>query len=74
MEDQQTFTKKRSESLTREEYKALKAYRKQFTTEIDCALSLRIDRGVLGRVLLTGSGSPDSIDKIRVGIKNGSQK
>lgn len=71
MEDQQTFTRKRSESLTRDELKSLKAYRKQFDTEVACAASLRIDRNVLCRVLLTGSGSPETIEKIRVGIKNG---
>lgn len=72
MEDQQTFTKRKSESLTKEEYKSLKAYRKLYDTEVACAASLRIDRGVLGRVLLTGSGSPETIEKIRAGLKNGS--
>lgn len=65
MNDPQTFKKKKSEPLTRDEYKSLKAYRKRFSTEVDCAASLRVDRGVLGRVMLTGSGSPETIEKIR---------
>lgn len=71
MVDQQTFTKKRSESLTKDEYKALKAYRKKFETDVACAASLRVDRNVLCRCLLTGSAHPDTIEKLRQGLKTG---
>lgn len=68
MEDQQTFTKKRSESLTKDEHRALKAYRKQFDKEVHCATALRMDRNVLCRVLLKGSGAPETIEKIRIAL------
>lgn len=72
MEAQQTTLKpKRSEPLTRDEIKALKAYRKQFKTEVACAVSLGMDRTVLGYVLLKGSGAPETIQKIRQGLKTG---
>lgn len=66
-----TVTRSRkSERLTKEELKALKSYRKRFDTQVDCAVSIGIDRLVLGRVLLVGSGAPDSIEKIRSVINN----
>lgn len=61
-----TITRSRkSEKLTAEEKKALKQYRKGFDTEVDCAVSIGIDRLVLNRVLLIGSASPATIEKIR---------
>lgn len=64
-----TITRKRkSEKLTAEERKALKQYRKGFDTEVDCAVEIGIDRLVLNRVMLVGSGSPDTIEKIRKAI------
>jgi hypothetical protein len=51
--------------LTASELKKLKAYRKGFYTEVDCAVSIGIDRLVLNRVMLVGSGAPKSIEKIR---------
>lgn len=61
-----TITKSRkSEKLTAEERKALKQYRKEFDTEVDCAVSIGIDRLVLNRVLLIGSASPATVEKIR---------
>jgi predicted DNA-binding protein (UPF0251 family) len=61
-------TKRRSVKLIPDELKALKAYRKQFDTEVECAESIGIKREVLGRVMLLGSGSPETIDKIRAVI------
>lgn len=58
-----------SVSLTKEEWTALKQYRKDFVTEVQCALSIGIDRNVLSRIISLGSGSPDSINKIRETIK-----
>lgn len=63
-----TTRKRKSEPLTKDEYTALKQYRKTFHTEIDCAEAIGISREVLGRVLLVGSGSPETIEKIRAAI------
>lgn len=64
-----TITRKRkSEKLTTDERKALKLYRKGFDTEVACAVSIGIDRLVLNRIMMTGSGSPESIEKIRTAI------
>lgn len=58
-----------SVSLTKEEMKALNQYRKGFVTEVECALSIGIDRNVLSRIMTFGSGSPDSVEKIKSSIK-----
>lgn len=64
-----TITRSRkSERLTAEERKALKAFRKTFNTEVDCAVAIGIDRLVLNRVLLIGSASPATITKIRAAL------
>lgn len=64
-----TITKSRkSEKLTPEERKALKQYRKGFDTEVDCAVAIGIDRLVLNRVLLIGSASPATVEKIRAAL------
>lgn len=60
-----------SVSLTKEEWAALKLYRKNFITEVQCAVEIGIDRNVLNRILALGSGSPDSINKIREAINVG---
>jgi len=61
-----TMTRKRkSEALTEAEHAALKQYRTGFNTEVECAISIGIDRVVLNRVLAIGSGSPDTIKKVR---------
>jgi hypothetical protein len=59
---------RKSERLTTDEKKALKQYRKGFITEVDCAVSIGIDRLVLNRVLLIGSASPATIEKIRAAL------
>lgn len=64
-----TITKSRkSERLNAEERKALKQYRKGFDTEVDCAVAIGIDRLVLNRVLLIGSASPATVEKIRAAL------
>jgi hypothetical protein len=64
-----TITRSRkSEKLTPDERKALKLYRKKFDTEVDCAISIGIDRLVLNRVLLIGSASPGTVEKIRAAL------
>lgn len=61
-----TITRNRkSEPLAEAEQNALKLYRERFTTEVDCAASIGIDRLVLNRVMMVGSGSPVTIKKIK---------
>lgn len=64
--------KKRRKSvlLTKEEIRALKDFKKPFNTDIECAEALGIDRAVMLRILLVGSGSPENIEKIRVALGN----
>jgi uncharacterized protein YnzC (UPF0291/DUF896 family) len=57
--------KRKSEALTEAEHAALKQYRTGYNTEVECALSIGIDRVVLNRVLAVGSGSPETIKKVR---------
>jgi hypothetical protein len=57
-----------SVALTTKEMTALKQYREGFVTEVECALSIGIDRNVLNRIATFGSGSPDKIEKIKVAI------
>jgi predicted DNA-binding protein (UPF0251 family) len=57
-----------SVSLTKSELSALKEYRKGFITEVQCALEIGIDRNVLNRIISFGSGSPDSIEKIKAAL------
>jgi hypothetical protein len=68
MSTETATTSRKSIKLTKEELRSLKAYRKKFATEVDCAISIGIDRLVLNRVLLVGSCSQATIDKIRVSI------
>jgi len=63
-----TTSSRKSEKLTAEEKKALKQYRKGYDTEVDCAVSIGIDRLVLNRVLLIGSASPATVEKIRTAL------
>lgn len=69
----ETITKKKSESLTRAERKSLREYRKQFDTDVACAGAIGIDRNVLVRVMLAGSGAPDTIERIRAIINKDSE-
>jgi DNA-binding phage protein len=60
--------KKKSEPLSKVELAALKSYVKRFHAIIDCAEAVGISREVLTRVTIVGSGSPETIAKIRVAI------
>lgn len=55
-------------ALTAKEKEALKQYREKFDTEVECALSIGIDRNVLNRISAFGSGSPDKVKKIQTAI------
>lgn len=57
-----------SVALTAKEKAALKQYREGFSTEVECAISIGIDRNVLNRISTFGSGSPDKVKKIREAI------
>lgn len=63
-----TVRRKKSEELTKDQRKALRQYRTKFDTSVACATSIGIDRNVLERVLLAGSGAPETISKIREAI------
>lgn len=59
------YKKLKSVPLTPEELESLREYRTGFDSEVACALSLGVDRLVLNRVMLVGSGSELYIKKIR---------
>lgn len=66
METETAVPKRRkSVLLTKEEHRALKAFRKTFNTGVECSEVLGIDRAVMERILLVGSGSPENIEKVR---------
>ena len=55
----------RSVELSEEEKKALAKHRKKYNTEVDAAIALGLDRAVMNRVMLVGSGSEATVTKIR---------
>jgi hypothetical protein len=57
--------KRRSESLTPEEFRAFKKYLNTFPTKLDAALTIGISRPTLNLVIIRGSGHPDTIKAIR---------
>jgi predicted DNA-binding protein (UPF0251 family) len=57
--------KRKTEKLTPEEFKALKKYVLSFHTVVDAAFAIGIHRNTLDMVVIKGSGSPETIDKIR---------
>ncbi len=61
-------TERKSIRLEKSELTRLKKFRAAYNTGVECAAAIDIDRNVLDRVLLTGSGSPTSIGKIRSAI------
>lgn len=60
---------KRSIKLSQDEKKALRDFCYTFSTEVDCALAIGIDRNVLARVRQVGSGSENTITKIREALQ-----
>ena len=58
-------SKRRSVPLTEKEVVRFNKYVASFNTIIECAESIGIHRNVLDRIILTHSGSPESIEKIR---------
>jgi hypothetical protein len=66
---EQSFRKRKSVQLSKEEVAGLKKYRRGFNTVTECAISIGIDRNVLDRVLLTSSGAPETIEKIKAALQ-----
>jgi hypothetical protein len=58
----------RSEKLTGGEKRLLKAWFNKQRTGEDAAVAMDINRGSLNRIMITGSGSPDNIKKVRAVI------
>lgn len=56
---------RKSEKFTKEEYSALVKWVNSQLTKIDAGELLGISRQTLDRVLITKSGSPDTVNKIR---------
>jgi hypothetical protein len=57
--------KRKRDVLTKDEHKALLKYVKSFPTIIDAAFTIGIHRNVLDLVMIKGSGSPETISKIK---------
>lgn len=65
-----TVRKRKSEAFTPEEYKMFKQYVKSFSTKLDCMAALQITMPTLDRIMLKGTGRPDTIEKIRVAMQS----
>lgn len=61
--------KRRSESMTPEEHEAFKNFFQSFPTKVDAEIHFSLSRQVLDLVAIKGSGSPDTIKKIRKQLK-----
>lgn len=57
--------KRKSERLSNDELRLLKKYVASFPTVIDAALAIGIHRNTLDIILIKGSGSPESVGKIK---------
>lgn len=64
----ETVVNKKTEALTKIEKKALKEYRKNFKSDVECANAIGIDRNVLIRVMAFGSAHPATVAKIRLAL------
>lgn len=65
----QIIKPKRSISLSEDEINTLKVFHKRFPTEVELALKIGIDRNVLSRVIQVGSGSQNTVTRIRKFLK-----
>lgn len=61
----QTERKRKSEKLSKDEHKALLRFVKSQPTIVDAAEQITIHRNVLDLVMIKGSGSPETIQKVR---------
>ena len=56
---------RKSAKIEANEIKALKAFRKRFTSEVECAEAIGISRMVFNRMLLVGSASQSTVELVR---------
>lgn len=56
------------ETLTAREVKILKTFVAGYPSKTSAALQIKIDRNVLDRVLLTGRGSSETIEKVKLAL------
>lgn len=61
----ETERKRKRDILTKDEHRALIKYVRTFPTIVDAAFIIGIHRNVLDLVMIKGSGSPETIFKIR---------
>jgi hypothetical protein len=57
--------KRKSEQMTPEERRAFRKWVGEQPTKIDAAAALPVSIGTLDRLLILGSGSPETIQKVR---------
>jgi hypothetical protein len=62
--------KRRSEELSATEMKQLKKWVRSFKRKKDAYAALGVVQNTLDRILLAGSGHPDSVQKIKEVIKS----
>jgi hypothetical protein len=60
--------KRKRDVLTKEEHRSLLKYVKTFPTIVDAAFAIGIHRNVLDLVMIKGSGSPETISKIKIAL------
>lgn len=60
-----TSSKRRSVKLTKEEFTEFKKWVKAFDVKVQASEELGITRQAVDRIMLTGSASPETIQKIR---------
>ena len=61
--------KRRSEIMTPEEHEDFKTFFNSFPTKVDASEHFNLSRQVLDLVAIKGSGSPETIKKIRKQLK-----
>jgi predicted DNA-binding protein (UPF0251 family) len=61
-------SKRKSVALTTDEFTALKQFASGYRTVVECAEVIGISRVVLDRILLVGSGSPETVQKVRAAL------
>lgn len=65
----QANRRRKSEALTPDEHIKFKEYVNSFRFKVDCMEALDMSMPTLDRIVLAGTGRPDSIKKIREAIQ-----
>ena len=63
-----TERKRKSEKLSKDEFRALKKFVTSYPTVVEAAETIGIHRNVLDLVIIKGSGSPETIQKVRQAV------